>query len=214
MNFIEELEPKMLFAGNSPEPPTNLIGVATSDSSIKLTWIDEDKINPDEDRYYIDRTYTNYQGKQITTTKMWHPNTTTFKDMDLKGNTYYTYDIRSFTIEGGIGLPSNIVTVKTYSRKTKPESPSNLMVKKFVGKASFTFVDNSTNEDYFVIQCSKTPKVSKSWSTSKITSNTYTKLYFGESFRIDLPLRSGYYYRVLAYSKAYGYSSPSNLVKE
>ncbi|QLE02214.1 fibronectin type III domain-containing protein [Galbibacter sp. BG1] len=76
-----------------PVAPTNLAGEVLSGTEIKLTW--EDKAD-NEDGFRLER----MDGDAFVTVATLDPDTTTFTEEELKGDTEYTYRIKAFNTAG------------------------------------------------------------------------------------------------------------------
>ena len=181
-----------------PAAPTNLTATPASYSQVTLTWTDS---SANELGFKIERSisangpfaYIGYAG----------PNVATFISAGLLANTTYYYRVYAYNAVGNSGY-SNTASATTPRNPNVPLAPSGLS---FTAASStrdtLTWVDNSSNESYFMIERSISmagPFVYIGSIGSNSTTYTCTAL----------TTPAGYFYRVRAYN-SYGYSEYSNV---
>lgn len=171
-NFTPRSDQPGVCLGTTPRAPTNLIAVAISNATTKLTWVDN---SASESSFIIERcpgvcTHGSSGWAQIGEVL---PNTTTFDDSSTSGLTTYSY--RVFAVNAsGRSTPSNVATVTTL-RAPLP-APSNLVTLGLQHAIRLTWTDNSTTETGFRIEVRDTASLEWSILTDDIARNitTYT----------------------------------------
>ncbi|TAG95917.1 MAG: T9SS C-terminal target domain-containing protein, partial [Bacteroidetes bacterium] len=129
---------------DAPLPPTALFAQTFSGSQIQLNWTDNSN---DEDGFNIYRALLS--GGTFTLAGSVAPNTTLFIDNGLVVNTSYQYIVKS--VKGlNESDPTNVAFAET---KDVPLPPTNLNATAANSKTiNLTWIDNSNNEDHFIIQ--------------------------------------------------------------
>lgn len=122
--------------------PTNLRAVAI-DGKVQLTWQDN---STNEDGFKIRRKGPN--DIDFTDIGSVGVNVTNYSDSQIQPNTTYAYKVRAYRNTGGGGA-SNEATVTTLPLIA---APTNLRAVAGAGKVGLTWVDNSTNEDGFIVE--------------------------------------------------------------
>ncbi|MCF7891201.1 fibronectin type III domain-containing protein [Candidatus Bipolaricaulota bacterium] len=121
-----------------PNSPGSLSSETLSPTEVKLTWKDN---SDNEDGFRIYR-----NGEKIAELD---PNTTTYTDSGLTGDTEYIYKVSSFNKAGESGLTSGL---KTETPVDFPSSPEQLITEALSSsKVKLTWKDSSDNEDGFRI---------------------------------------------------------------
>lgn len=100
--------------------PANLSGTASAAGQIQLTWTDT---NTNELGFYLERIQQGQDWANAVVITL-AADCSSFTDLDLELNTYYSYRVRTF-IDGGQSDYSNIVTVKTSGPPLN--APTNLV---------------------------------------------------------------------------------------
>jgi hypothetical protein len=190
INFIEVTKA-------APASPSNLTAATLSATQIRLNWQDN-AIN--EDGFSIERSANQSSAWQVAGTV--GVNATTFTDTNLTPSTEYRYRVRSFNDVSSYWFYSNIATAVTQPSAATPAAPTNLVG---VGSnvVTLTWVDNSSNEDKFVVQT-----VSGSGQFTmlrEVPANTTSTSVFARSAQINQ-------FRVIARNSTGGDSVPSNVL--
>lgn len=171
-----------------PAAPSNLSATAPSDKQVDLTWADN---STDESSFLLQRStdaaFTNPVTLNVANDK------TSFSDTGLTAATQYWYRIRSRNAVGTSSF-SNVATVTTKSvaPTTAPAAPSGTSaIAATSSRIDVAWVDNSTNEDTFVVERS---------TSSAFTTVQPTTLPAGTTSFSDtgLTASTAYWYRVRA----------------
>jgi hypothetical protein len=171
---------------SGPAAPGNLSAIATSSTSIDLSWTD----NADnEDGFKIERSTNGVNFSQTATTDA---NTSSYTDSNCAAGTTYYYRVCAYSADGNSNY-SNIASATT--SQTIPAAPDNLTataLKKL--KISLNWTDNSSNETGFKIERSTSSAPWAQIATVGTNITTYT----------DSKLKAGttYSYRIRSYNSA------------
>lgn len=127
-----------------PFTPGGLVATKMSSSRIDLAWEDN---SSNETGFIIQRSLNNSVYTQIATVSA---NSTSYSNTDLDSNTTYYYRIRAYNLIGNSGY-SNISSATTDD--VAPAAPSGLTATTASStRINLSWVDNSTNENSFIIQ--------------------------------------------------------------
>jgi PKD repeat protein len=96
-----------LYAGY-PNPPSNLVGIAISNTQVDLSWQDNSN---GQDGFILQRMDTTLS--EFSTINTLGENETTYVDQNLTQNSIYTYQVLA-TNDLGTSVPSNLSVVTTY----------------------------------------------------------------------------------------------------
>ena len=171
-----------------PDAPSNLGAVATSTSSIQLSWSDTDN----ETGFKLQRSQ---EGGSWTEIADLGSNTTSFTDNALNAGTSYSYRVLAYNSAGNSAWSNTASATTDEEVMAVPLAPSNLAASAdSTSSIQLSWSDNSTDEDGFRLQRSLD---GSSWTEittlgSNITSFTDNGLNAGTT----------YYYRVQAYNGA------------
>lgn len=181
------------------EAPSELVAVALSDSTIRLSWNDN---SSNETGFEIEFSTTGTSGPftQITVT---NAEVISFTHTGLTSDQEYTYRLRAVNSDGASGY-SNFASATTTSSPQPPAAPTQLVVASETANAiALAWQDNSANENGFriegAINTSSPTFAIVGEVNADITSFEHTDLVSGES----------YIYRIVAYNEA-GDSDYSN----
>ncbi len=135
--------------GSQPAAPGNLVATSISDSVVKLTWTDS---SDNENRFKIWRKWgvSDYQLIAVVP-----GNTVTYNDTTVRPDTRYYYYVKSNNNYGDSVNGSNVdmATTRDYTTPMAPVGPSGLMTEGGgVDAVTLSWVDNSNNEDNFIIE--------------------------------------------------------------
>ncbi len=181
--------------------PTNISATAASYNQINLSWTDNES---SETGYIVERS-TSASGPFSTIANL-GTNSTAFSDTGLNQLTTYYYKIS--VTDGSNTAAGDIVSATTPSdgTPTPPQAPSNLSAAS-TGQTSIslTWVDNSNNEDSFVLERSTGNE--SNYAVIATLSSNVTSYNDG-----GLTSETTYYYRVKAQNGAgaSSYSSSAN----
>ncbi|MDI6792863.1 MAG: fibronectin type III domain-containing protein, partial [bacterium] len=176
-----------------PDPPTGLIAVASSSSSISLTWQDN---SDNETGFKIER---KSEGRTYSEIAALRANTKTYSDSGLEPNTPYFYRVRAYNQVGNSAYSNEAANV-TWDIPPSPPTDLKTTVVDSVS-VDLKWQDNSDNETGFKIEKKKEGKIWFLIGDVGEDIKTYS----------DLNIEPGavYYYRVMAYNQ-FGDSSYSN----
>ncbi|MDD5512216.1 MAG: C25 family cysteine peptidase, partial [Candidatus Omnitrophica bacterium] len=183
---------------SGPVAPSNLSAVATSSSSINLTWQDN---STDEQGFNVERSLSATSGfVEIATVAA---GIEIYNDQGLLADTRYYYRVRSYNIEGASAY-SNVADEIT--PESGPAAPSNLTAVASSSSAiNLNWTDNSTDEEGFKVERS----LSGTGGFAEVAD-----LAAGTTSLIDPGLNANttYYYRVRSYNDegASRYSNVAN----
>jgi len=178
----------------APEAPSQLTVVAQTLDSIELNWMDN---SANEDGFKLERSRN---GSTFGLLRIILPNETSYINGGLSADSSYSYRIKSFNTYGESAY-SNITTGTTQSNPP-PDAPGSLVSTAVThDSVSLAWVDNSSDEDGFLLQ--RSDSGSGFATIANLTSNTTTYQDTGLS-----PL-TGYAYLVKAVN-AQGESAASN----
>lgn len=168
--------------------PHNFTANQSSASSIVLTWTDTIS---NETGFEIQRSVGGSSFTTITTTAA---NATTYNDnSEIYSGLQYAYRIRTKST-GNISTWSNIISLTSQG----PIAPSNLTAtSNALTSISLTWVDNSPNENKFILERATTPNSADFTTLVELSANTTTYLDEG------LTTGTTYYYRVKAVNDEY-----------
>src|SRR5262249_55489371 len=124
----------------TPNPPSNLVASAASDSKINLSWADN---SGDEDGFKIER----WNGSSYVQINTVGANVATYADSGLALSTTYSYRVRAFN---SARHPSsdNVITATPFL-----QPPSNLVASAAsASQINLSWADNSSAEDGFKIE--------------------------------------------------------------
>ncbi len=175
-----------------PNAATGPAAVATSHSTISLSWTD----TANETNYRIERQATS-SGSVWTLAGTVSQNTTSFVDTGLSENQTYTY--RVFATNGwGDSAPTSNIEAKTLLA-----APTNVVATSFSGsQIDLSWSDNSQSEESFLIE--QSPTGTGNWTQVASAGADETQFSVTGSFSRS----TAYYFRVRAYANAGG-SGPS-----
>ena len=180
----------------APNIPTGLKVETVDFSSIVLRWTDASN---DETGFEIERSGPN--DFNIKKSIKLNPNTTSYKDSDVKPNSIYQYRIRAIRGEYHSSY-SNSVVANT-PQLAPPASPTSLQSNNYTeSSVTIMWKDNSSNEDGFVIKRTKDLDPS---DVVSITISANCTSYVDN----QLSPSTTYIYTIQATNPA-GVSSPSN----
>jgi len=191
----ESREAKLRTPDFPPNSPTNLIASAVSGSQVNLTWIDNSN---NEQNFIVERSTDNVTFKELVRLLN---NSTSFQDMSVISNTQYYYRVKAIN---GFGESAYTASASAKTPEVLPNQPNNLIVNTFSGsKLQLNWIDNSNNENGFIIL------------RSKSLNGTYTELTRVESdvtsyIDTGLDINAFYYYKVKSYNNI-GESAESNI---
>lgn len=184
----------------APNPPSNLKVIACTSDTISLSWADN---STNENGFELWRSLDNYSFSKVKTLSA---NTNSYTDSGLSPDTTYYYEVRAYNNAGNSSY-SNIVFKKTNAVVTIPNAPSNLKATDYTSDSiSFTWDDNSNNEDGFKIYRSSSYSGNYSLAGTTICDDNYYT-------DTDLNPSTTYYYKVTAYNST-GESNYSNVITE
>jgi hypothetical protein len=128
-----------------PNIPTNLAATVVSQIQIDLSWQDNSN---NEDGFRIEwRLPPTTTWIEIATVGI---NVTTYQDTGLTANTEYCYRVRAYNTGGNSGYSNEDCAT---TNPTIPASPGNLTAKATgVNEVTLSWIDNSNNEDGFIIE--------------------------------------------------------------
>ncbi len=185
-----------LCVANYVEPalltPSNLTAAENDEGNVILDWTDN---SDNETAFVLERSEGDSTNFQLLDEV--EPNTTSYTDTSVEGETLYFYRIKAISNEDESSY-SNIVAIQTMIRF--PASPSNLeitVVNDYT--AQLTWVDNATNETGYLVE-----RATGSGSFQQVAELAANVEFFEE----DLDLNE-YIYRVLA-TNSRGNSGYSN----
>ncbi len=129
--------------GNPPLAPSDLKAVLAADKSIVLSWKDN---SDNENAFYVRR----YEGKESKIVAILPPNSTVFKDKDIKEGKEYKYEVWASNEFGdSAAVSSPLVKV---SQIAPPKAPANFKASlKDKNEVLLTWEDRSDNEEAFAI---------------------------------------------------------------
>jgi N-acetylneuraminic acid mutarotase len=189
-----------------PQGPVNLIAEAIDNSKVKLTW--NDKSN-DETNFVVERSDNNNSAfVPIDTLYANYSSTATFINYNLQDTSKYYYRVRAKN-NLGYSAYSNEVAVTTFTLHT-PKAPGNLIIGPSGGDYVLSWKDNSTNENYFMVERSETDNQHYSVKDS-LKGNNILEYPSNINYYRSLPDSSGLFFRIRAKNNA-GYSAYSNEV--
>ena len=145
-----------------PAAPSALLAAAASSSAINLTWVDNSN---NEDGFRV------YRGANPTTVTTLATTlaagVTGFQDTFLAASTPYYYKVTAYNT-GGESAASNVANATTQPPPVVvPAAPSNLQAAAASSSAiNLTWVDNSNNEDGFIVYRGSTPTTVTTYVTS------------------------------------------------
>jgi titin len=177
------------------DAPSDLTATALSSCQINLTWTD----NSSDEQYFIIERKTGASGTYSTIANYLGANTTTYTDYSLAHNMEYYYRVRAYGA-GAYSPYSNDADATTLTLK----APSTLTATALSSsQVKLTWADNSSDEQYFIIE--RKTGASGTYSTIADYVNANTRTYTDTSASQN----TEYYYRVRAYNGC-GYSASSN----
>ena len=188
---------------STPANPSNLVATAVANAlTINLTWSDN---STNEDGFIIERSpdgSTNW-----TSVGTAAANATSFSDTTagLTANTTFYYRVRATDSVLGSSGNSNVANAKI---DAAPAAPSNLIATPATNalQISLTWIDNSTNEDGFIVE--RSPDGTSSWTQVGAPATNATS--FTDS-TAGLAVGTTYYYRVRATNSVLGASANSSI---
>ncbi|MFW6012935.1 MAG: fibronectin type III domain-containing protein [Candidatus Bipolaricaulota bacterium] len=175
-------------APTAPDRPDNFNLSSTSPNQIELSW---DSVSGPVEGFLIYR-----NGRELDTVS---PNTTSYVDRDLEGESEYCYQVAAFNEEGESELSSESCgeTFKLIKTETTPSTPSELSAEASgPEEIELTWTDNSDNEEGFRIYRN---------GSELDTVGSNTTRYVDDTVRPD----TDYSYKVAAFNSA-GESSTSS----
>ncbi len=184
-------------AASLPKPPTNLLAVATSGTSVSLRWSDN---STDENGFVIERESEGSSYVKIGSTA---PDATHFADTGLTAGAVYYYRVKAYNAAGDSPYSNEEKVVLTGS--SLPAAPKNLLgLCTSPTSVSLQWSDNSTNEEGFKVE-----RMTEGGSFIEIGTAPANSAHFADS---GLTSGAVYCYRVRAYN-ATGDSPYSNEAK-
>jgi fibronectin type 3 domain-containing protein len=178
-----------------PAPPSNLSGIAVSDSQIYLTWTD----NASNESGF--RVYRSTNGTSFTLIKTLGANVTSYSYTGRPASTRYFFRVRAYNATGE-SLSSNTVSVTTLPPQPAPNAPGDLTATTVSSSVlALTWTDNSSAEDGFKIYRS-----TDGATFTLIKTVGWNVTSYADTGRVAA---TTYLYRVRAYSRA-GESPDSN----
>ncbi|KAA0993699.1 fibronectin type III domain-containing protein [Dyadobacter aurulentus] len=134
------------FAFLIPKAPTSLTAVASSSSTITVSWVDN---STDETGFELETSADGLKYTKIADLKL---NTVSYLHDSLKGATKYWYRIRSRNASG-FSPYSNIASVATKTPVTIPKPPAALVATAISAyQIAVTWSDNSSDETGFEVE--------------------------------------------------------------
>jgi hypothetical protein len=200
--LLENLESRCLF---SVAVPTGLTAVAESPFQVKVSW------NPnrsDGSGGFLHRLNRTSGGKFQDELIVLDFGISSYTDT-TQASSRYSYFVTTFGL-GGDSPPSKQFTLRTPKYTGVPFAPTALSATPTTDrwKWSLHWIDNSSNEDTFLIYQTQTPNDEKSWKLTTRAGDHY--LYGATRHTVNVPKSEvPTYYRVVAYSKKYGTSTPA-----
>lgn len=178
-----------------PNAPSDLSVTQHVYNELKLSWTDN---STNEDGFLIERSVdnsSNFIQIQVTPSDV-----TEYTDV-VQSNTLYFYRLSSYSEAGGPSAFSNSVSITSFYL---PNPPSNLTVQQIgATKLTLAWVDNSDNEDGFVVERS----IGSSANFSILGTVGVNVKSFSDT---DILEQKEYFYRVYAFHYA-GQSGNSNI---
>jgi len=175
-----------------PDPPTNLVATALSETSIGVTWEDH---SSDEDGFKLDRRVSGDVSadawvRVVTTTA----NDTSETDTGLTAGTKYYFKVKAYNA-GGNSSYSNVDDATTPGGDPPPAAPTNLTATAVSStQIDLAWEDQSSDEDGFRIDRRKTGVTT--WTVPFVSKGANTSTHSDTG----LPAEMKYYYRVRAYN--------------
>jgi len=178
-----------------PADPTGLAATLVTATQVDMAWIDNSN---NEDGFRVERsddggTTWNPVGQTVA-------NVANFSDTGLTPGTGYMYRVYAFNAVGDSANPTNTLDVTT-TTGTPPVAPSNMLVtNRTQSSLEVTWMDNSGDEDGFILQIAIDKDFTQSLQTFNVGPDvTHYQFY-------PLAPNTKYFMRVAAFNAA-GYST-------
>lgn len=181
-----------IFIYDALSAPTSLVGMATTSSSIRLTWSDN---SVNEDGFEVERSLNGVSWTWVATST---PNTTSYYDNSLSAGTTYYHRVRTFNA-GVYSAYTNTATTTT--GVPTPNAPSSLTASASSTTVTLNWNDNSSDELAFTIQRRNGNGLFSHIATTSADVITYDDVVTATT--------SPYVYRIRAWNSG-GYSAFSN----
>ncbi len=166
-----------------PDAPSDLAGNAVSSSQIDLTWTDN---SDDEISFTLQRSLSEDSG--FSTVATLDPDTTSYSNTGLAGDTTYYYRIKSTNSFGDSAYSD---TVEVIIGAFPPDAPSGLTLGSYsASQVTVSWTDNSNNEDAFIVQRSTDGSTYSTVATTSVNALSYSDT--------SVSAMAFYYYRVKA----------------
>ena len=175
--------------------PSNLTGVATTSSSIGLTWSDNSLY---EDGFTVERSTNGADWIAIATTTA---STTSYYDSGLTASTTYHHRIRAFNF-GAYSAYSNVAITKTLDTPATAPSDLSATASTTARVVALAWTDNASNESNFEVVRGTDGISFAHLATTSANITSYSDTTVATS--------TTYHYKVRAYNSA-GYSSFTNV---
>ncbi|MBI2819466.1 MAG: S8 family serine peptidase [Acidobacteria bacterium] len=136
-------------AGGKPSAPSGLTAVATSPTSIDLTWNDN---SSNEDGFRIERC-TGTGCSNFSQIDQVAPGVSSYGDLGLAASTTYRYRVLAFNATGNSKYSNTAEATTDPQPVIPPAAPSDLTLPSITyNQINLAWTDNSTNEDGFRIE--------------------------------------------------------------
>ena len=198
-DFSNIANAQTLAAGTNPDPPTNLIATAISNSQINLSWSDNAS---NESGYVVQRSNSTATGFSNIATL--GPNITSYIDSSgLSGSTTYYYRIYARNSIGNSAY-SNTASAQTQSTGSVPVAPTSLSATAVSPtEINLSWTDNADNESSYEVERSSSATTGFTIVGSLPVDTT------GFTDDSNLAESTTYYYRIFA-KNSLGNSAHSN----
>jgi Fibronectin type III domain len=201
-------DPSLASSSSGMSPPSTLTATAVSATRIEIAWRDN---ATRETGFQVQRSTTGGGGSFSVLTTV-GSNVTSYGNDGLGQATQYCYRVRAVRTNGGsasYSAFSNTACGTTLASSPPPppppgpNAPSGVVVSPFQNRITITWVDNSDNEEWFVIESS--PAASGPWTLVTTLQANQTS-----TFDMGVPSEQQRCYRVIAF-RAQVASAPSSV---
>jgi len=191
-------QPSTMDCTTPPAAPTNLVASVPDAQSVWLSWSDNSNV---EESYSITRRSSVNPNFEMAVAEL-AANATSYRDTGLVTGVTYSYRVRPKK-DHGFGSASNIA-IATPQAAGLPNPPTHLVAAASFMNITLTWQDNSSDEDYFMVEVLQSPTYD--WQFNGSAGANSTSAYRQSLSSADQPIE----YRIYAVNKN-GRSAYSNV---